>query len=186
LSKPLSSASASVALLAMLSGAPLGCQDGKFGLKVPWDSPADHKPEPAETPVPEPLHLLLPRSIRIQPFTGVRTFDKAGGVKGIEARVEALDAYGDATKAFGKFHFALHGYRPDKADPKGPRIATWDEDLLDPKKNLLHWSRVHRSYQFHLQWDSPIPVGSQFLLVATFSSPFGERKFAEQVFVSGQ
>ncbi len=136
--------------------------------------------------VPEPLHLLLPEAIRIHPFTGTRTFDEQGGIKGIEVRIEALDAYGDPTKAFGDFHFALHAWQAGVADNRGKQLATWEEPLLTGQKNLLHWDSITRTYKFKLQWYKPIAVGSKFILTATFSSPFTERKFAQREFVSGQ
>lgn len=170
------------ACLGILAAA--GCQDGKFGFRIPRMLPQSQ--EPAETKVPEPIHLLLPKSVRFHQFTGARTFDKTGGVKGMDVQIQALDACGDATKAFGKFQFALHHYRPGKADTRGPRIATWEEDLLEPTKNLVHWKEEWRTYQFKLEWSRAIPVGSKFILVVTFSSPFTERKFAERVFTAGE
>jgi len=176
-------ASLLAALLAVVSA---GCDGEKFGLRAPWSTPSARDANSPSMQVPEPIHLLLPQAIRIHPFTGTRIFDEAGGIRGIDVRIEAIDAYGDSTKAFGRFHFALHEYRPGKPDPKGRRIATWEEDLLEPKKNLIHWDNITRAYKFKLQWYRPIPVGSRFILVASFSSPFTERKFAERAFVSGQ
>lgn len=173
---------AGVTLVAMCLG---GCQDGNFNVQNPWPTTAP-RAEAGSVRVPAPVDLLLPKAVRIHPFTGTRTFDQAGGVKGIDVRVEALDAYNDPTKAFGQFSFALHQFVPGNADPKGKRIATWEEDLLEPKKNFTHWDSITRTYEFKLQWYRPIPVGNQFVLVVTFSSPFSERKFAERVFVSGQ
>ena len=174
-------------LLVLALSAAAGCDGEKFGFAWPKPStPAASDANTATTQVPEPIHLLLPQAIRIHPFTGTRTFDEAGGVKGIDVRVEALDAYGDSTKAFGKFHFALHEYRPSDPNPKGRRIATWQEDLLEPKKNLLHWDNITRAYEFKLQWYRAIPVGRKFILVVNFSSPFTQRKFAERDFISGQ
>jgi hypothetical protein len=144
------------------------------------------KPKPPSGQVPEPIDLLLPRTIRIQPFTGTRTFDEAGGIKGIDVRIEAKDAYGDSTKAFGDFRFELYEFRPNNQDPRGTQIATWEEHLLDPRKNALHWDNIHLGYEFKLQWDRPIPVGRKFILVAVFSSPFTERKFAQREFTAGQ
>lgn len=163
-----------------------GCNGGKFSMTSSANSAASARPEPADVKVPAPLHLLLPKAMRIHPFTGTRTFDEAGGVKGIDVRVEALDAYGDATKAFGKFHFALYQHQSDSPNPRGPRVATWEEDLLDPEKNLVHWDSITRAYAFKLQWYKAIPVGQKFILAVDFSSPFTARKFAERVFVSGQ
>lgn len=172
-----------VALVAVVLA---GCDGEKLGLRPPWSAAAARDANSAGTPVPEPIHLLLPQVIRIHPFTGTRTFDDAGGVKGIDVRIEAIDAYGDSTKAFGKFQFALHEYQPGRPNPKGRRIATWEEDLLEPKKNLIHWDNITRAYKFKLQWYRAIPVGRAFILVADFTSPFTERKFAERQFISGQ
>ena len=139
-----------------------------------------------QTAVPKPIHLLLPRKIRIHSFTGTRTFHEAGGVNGIDVHIDMLDAFGDATKAFGHFRFELHEFVPNQPDPKGRRVAVWEVPLLDAKKNLVHWSNITRKYTFKLQWDAPIAVGSKFVLVAVFSSPFTERLFSERVFISGE
>jgi len=136
-------------------------------------------------PVPSPIDLMLPKSIRIHPFTG-RMFDEAGGVSGIDVRIEAIDHYGDATKAFGNYRFEIYRFVPNSLDPKGKRLATWDEALLDPKKNLLHWDKMTRMYVFKLQWDRPIPVGQRVVLLVTFDSPFTPRLSDERQFVSGQ
>jgi len=163
-----------------------GCGDGKFGFGSSGNPMIATRPEPADVKVPTPLHLLLPKAIRIHPFTGTRTFDEAGGVKGIDVRVEALDAYGDATKAFGKFQFALYQHKADSPSPRGAQVATWEEDLLSAEKNLVHWDSITRAYAFKLQWYKAIPVGQKFVLAIDFSSPFTPRRFAERVFISGQ
>lgn len=139
-----------------------------------------------QQPVPSPISLLLPREIRIHPFTGARTFDEAGGIKGIDVRIEAVDTYGDATKAFGDFRFELYAYKPNSSDPKDARIAAWAVSLMEPKDNLVHWDNITRTYEFKLQWDKPIAVGQRFVLNAIFASPFTERLFTERVFISGQ
>lgn len=172
------------AALAMTFAA--GCNGGKFGFGSSADPRIAARPEPADVKVPSPLHLMLPKAIRIHPFTGTRTFDEAGGVKGIDVRVEALDAYGDATKAFGKFHFALYQHQSNSPSPRGPQVATWEEDLLSPEKNLVHWDSITRAYAFKLQWYKAIPVGQKFILAVDFSSPFTPRRFFERVFISGQ
>jgi len=105
----LTAAATWAAALVMIFSA--GCNGGKFGFGSSGDSRVATRPEPADVKLPAPLHLLLPRAISIHPFTGTRTFDKAGRVKGIDVRVEALDAYGDSTKAFGKFRFALYQHQ---------------------------------------------------------------------------
>ena len=168
-------------VMALLASAVLGgC--GSEGWNVGFKSHAAAKSQA----VPEPISFLLPKTIRIHPFTGTRTFDEAGGVRGIDVRIEAADSYGDATKAFGDFRFELYQFQPNSPDPKGRRIATWQVPLLEPKANLVHWDSITRTYEFKLQWDEPIPVGERFVLVCVFSSPFTERRFAQRVFVSGQ
>ena len=136
--------------------------------------------------VPYPINLLLPEEIKIDSFTGTRTFDKAGGIRGIDVRVKALDAYGDVTKAFGKFRFELYRFRANNTDPKGDPLGLWHVDLSEPRVNVRHWSDIPPGYKFRLKWSRSIPVGKQFVLVAVFSSPFTERLFDQRVFVSGQ
>jgi len=178
---------AAPAVLAAAAGGAGGCDGssprGAFDMALLTGSAGG--PGPAAQRVPEPIDLLLPKEIRIHPFTGTRTFDRSGGVKGVDVRIEAIDAFGDATKAFGNFRFALYRYR-STGDHKGRRIATWVESLLEPEKNLLHWDSIARAYKFKLQWYHPIAVGTKVVLTATFSSPFTERKFAERTFLSGQ
>jgi len=135
--------------------------------------------------VPEPVNLLLPESVSIHPFTG-RTFAENGGISGIDVRIETLDHYGDPTKAFGEFRFELYGFVPNRLDPKGKRIASWEESLLDPGTNLLHWDKITRMYIFKLQWAEPIAVDRRVVLVATFDSPFTDRMSTERQFVLGQ
>jgi len=136
--------------------------------------------------VPSPIDLLLPKSIRIHPFTGTRVFDQAGGVTGIDARIEAIDGYGDANKAFGQFRFELFRFKPNSRDPKGRRLAVWRVAADSPKNNRAHWDSITRTYQFKLAWDESIPVGQKFVLLAVFDSRFTDRLMDERVFVSGQ
>ncbi len=157
-----------------------GCNQGA------WNFGTKGRVEDTPQSVPHPVDLLLPQTIRVHPFTGTRTFDEAGGIRGIDVRIEAVDAYGDATKAFGTFRFEMYHFVPNSLDPKGQRIATWTEDLLQPRKNVLHWDKITRTYQFRLQWDQAIPVGKKFVLLAYFTSPFTSRLDDQRVFTSGQ
>jgi len=168
-----------VCMLGLIATA-CGCGDAGWGFGFKQSAAA-----PPQA-VPAPIDLLLPKTIRIHPFTQTRVFDEAGGIKGVDVRIEAVDAYGDATKAFGDFRFEMYDFVTNSLDPKGKRIATWNESLLEPKRNLLHWDKITRTYEFKLQWDRPIPVGKRYVLVAVFSSPFTRRIIDERVFVSGQ
>jgi hypothetical protein len=157
-----------------------GCNDPRWSLEAKGSSPE------APQAVPKPINLMLPKAVRIHPFTGTRTFDEAGGIKGLDVRAEVIDYYEDAAKAFGSFRFEMYHFIPNSTDPKGKRIATWDEDLLEPKKNLLHWDKITRTYEFKLQWTEAIPIGQRFVLEVTFTSPFTDRLFDQRVFISGQ
>ncbi len=137
-------------------------------------------------PVPSPVNLLLPQKIRIHSFTRTGELGEDGdGVRGIDVRIQAMDAYDDATKAFGKFRFELFRFRPNSSDPKGPRLAVWTVDVGRFEENRRHWNSIMRTYQFKLGWDEPVPVGQKLVLTATFDSPFSNRLFHEYVFVSG-
>ncbi|MBS3735301.1 MAG: hypothetical protein KGY99_10330 [Phycisphaerae bacterium] len=135
--------------------------------------------------VPHPIDLLLPREVRIHPFTG-RLFGEEGEIKGIEVSVEARDAYDDATKAFGTFRFELYAYRRDRPDERGPRIATWTESLLDARDNARHWDMIAKRYSFKLALDRPIAVGHRFVLTVDFTSPFTDRISDQHAFIAGQ
>jgi len=165
-----------------------GCNEGQ---EAQFNWPDWARPDRAESTttqpaVPEPVDLLLPHSLRIHPFTGTRTFDETGGVRGIEVRLEALDAFGDSTKAFGDFRFELYAYHPDQPDHRGRQINIWDISLSEPRSNAIHWDKVHRNYLFKLRWDEPMQVGRRFVLGAVFTSPFTDRLFAQRIFTAGE
>ena len=141
---------------------------------------------PSAEVVPEPINTLLPTQIRIHPFTGTRVLSEKGDIKGVDVRIEAIDAFGDANKAFGLFRFELYQFKPNSPDPKGPLMAVWNENVEDFKANRRHWNSISRTYQFKLAWNHPIPVGQKLVLVAVFQSRFTERLFAERIFVSGR
>lgn len=171
-----------VLLLALLMTA--GCEWAGVGPREP-EPGADIEAASGTKDVPHPIDLLLPHEVRIHPFTG-RTFDEEGGIRGIEVRVEARDAYGDSTKAFGQFRFELYAWRPDRPDAQGGRVAAWTEDLFDARTNVKHWDMIAKRYQFRLLGERSIPVGRKYVLVVYFDSPFTERLRDEYVFMAGE
>ena len=131
--------------------------------------------------VPAPINLLLPRSMRIHEFTKVRQADPSRGVPaGIDVRIEALDSFGDACKAFGTFRFEAYAYRPNSADPKGDRIDTWDVSVAEPRANAIHWDAFSQKYEFHLNWSRPVTGVPPVVLVAVFQSDFTPRMIDER------
>jgi len=153
---------------------------------APTTQPAE--PEKAKVDVPEPVNMLLPQKIKIHPFTVTRTFDQSGGIRGVDVRLEVLNSFEEATKAFGDFRFEIFTHKANSIEPKGDVCGVWEvkPSLLDPKENLRYWNRSQQMYEFKLQWDQPIPVGRKFVLVAVFTSPFTPRMTAEQIFTSGE
>ncbi|MFP4355314.1 MAG: hypothetical protein ACLFUJ_09340 [Phycisphaerae bacterium] len=162
--------------------APMGGCTGPGGLETRGGRDEDR------LEVPQPIDRMLPERVEFHPFTesGVRTFDNAGGLKGIETRVRAMDAFGDSTKAYGHFRFELYGYDPSAIDHRGKRGPTWDIDLMDPQTNSVHWDEISRSYKFLLQWDNAIPIGQRYVLRVVFASPFTQTLDDEKVYVAGQ
>jgi len=161
-------------LLPVLAAAAVGCNQSSVSTSG------------AKVSVPQPVSLTLPKRIGIHPFTGIRVFDESGGIKGVDVRIQAFDASGDSTKAFGDFRFELYAFRPNSLDPRGLRLETWEVSVADPKVNALHWDSITRAYKFKLQWEQPIPVGQHYVLAAVFSSAFTERLMEQRVFVAGQ
>ena len=172
----------------MLTG---GCVDMTQWLGGTDTPPPSTQPAPREytqIDVPQPISLLLPKKINIHPFTTTRTFDKDGGIRGVDVRVEVFNAFQEATKAFGSFRFELFTHKRNAEDPKGEKREIWEIEpsMLDAKENLRYWNRSQQMYEFKLQWDKPIPVGEKFVLQAVFTSPFTDRLITQRVFMSGQ
>ena len=158
-----------VAVLAVLALAALpGC-------------PGPAAPAPAgNVHVPEPLNLLLPKRMRIHPFSDVITGPDAA--QQIEVRIEAVDAFGDATKIFGDFRFEVYAVKPMSTDRRGRLIETWEASIMAGKTNVVHWDSITRTYLFKLDWDKPLPGKQPFVMRAVFTSPFTRRLVAERTF----
>ena len=138
-----------------------------------------------EQQLPEPYNMLLPQKVRLHPFSGA-TFGDATTPGGLDVRVEAIDAYGDPTKAFGVFRFEVFQLQDLTPDGKGNRIAVWEEDVQDPQKNFQHWDRISRAYQFRLCWGDKAPEGGKYILQVSYCSPYTQRLFAQRTFVPGE
>jgi hypothetical protein len=142
---------------------------------------------PARTvPVPEPLTVMLPRTIAIQEYAGTRRFGQGGGIAGIDVRVQAKDQWGDVTKAFGRFRFEIYEYDAAARDHKGRRVALWNKDVQDPKENRLYWNKFVNTYDFPLVWTEAIGLGRKLILAAYFESDYGPRLQDERTFVAGE
>ena len=144
-------------------------------LLAAWCVPGCGDPTPAGgIEVKPPLSLMLPHTIRIHPFTGLRNLEK--GVRGLEVRMEALDAYQDTTKAFGTFRFELYAFKAFSPNPKGVMIESWEVDLMNPRENIVRWDPITRSYVFRLGLNESVAAGRRLVLTAAFESPYAFNK----------
>jgi hypothetical protein len=139
----------------------------------------DATPPAGGVEVKPPLSYMLPHEIRIHPFTGLRTLDK--DFRGLEVRMEAMDAYQDTTKAFGTFRFELYAFKPYSSNPKGALIESWEVDLMNSRENVIRWDPITRSYVFRLGLNESVPAGRRLVLTAAFESPYSlNRLFAKE------
>jgi len=123
--------------------------------------------------------------IDILPLT---EFINVGGAQEtkINLYVSLLDSFGCQIKSPGVFRFELYERVQRSAEPKGKRVAIWqDIDLTDPVKNNEHWRDFLRAYQFNLEFEIQnlkftLTAGSQsYILQATCLCPSGRRLSAE-------
>jgi hypothetical protein len=117
--------------------------------------------------------------IDILPLT---EFVDVGGARQAEINlyVSLLDSFGSQIKSPGVFRFELYERVLRSAEPKGKRVAIWqDIDLTDPAQNNDRWRDFLRAYEFNLPFE---PEGNQnYILQATCLCPSGRRLSAEFV-----
>jgi len=135
--------------------------------------------------IPAPINALLPQKIEVHPFTRIGLLSQRGDIHGIDLCVRAVDSYGDATKAFGKFRFELYQFKPASPDPKGSLLAVWNENVEALKENRQHWDNISRTYRFKLAWDRSFQPGEKFVIVVIFQSRYTDRLFAQRVISTG-
>ena len=142
-------------------------------------SPARHSGQE----VPYPVSLQLPKTLQFHPFTQTASFGDSGW--GVLVRLQALDHYGDTTKAYGDFRFDLYTYKAYQTDHKGEKLATWESALSEGDVNQKHWKRHFSAYEFTLGGLAPMTPGQKYVLVVTFTSSFKHRLRGETVVTAG-
>lgn len=131
---------------------------------------------PTERERVQMLSLMLPQTLKIQPFTKIRDFDGDAQPDGILAVVRPLDAFGDPAKAVGLFYFELWTYEAATAERKGERLAYWDRLIGSAQDVSLYWTRA-QMYEFQLAWTSGISgikPGRKYILTAAYRTPWDE------------
>ncbi|MBN2314935.1 MAG: hypothetical protein JXM79_13470 [Sedimentisphaerales bacterium] len=140
--------------------------------------PASRPPQ-IPTPVKKELDLssfytrYAPTQIDILPLTELV---ESGSVQRTQLNlyVSLLDAFGSQIKSPGIFRIELYEHVQRSADPKGKRIAIWqDIDLTDPVTNNDYWNDFLRTYRFDLPLEQ---AGNQnYILQITCLCPNGSR-----------
>lgn len=125
--------------------------------------------------MPPAAGLMLVKSIQILPVTQAGDWNEDGEVDGFEVYVEALDHFGDSTKAVGTFRFELFPYRPAHADPRELKPAgTWEVRIETAEQAVRYWDRFSRNYHFNLVLKNMPDVGQQYIFQATYVTPWGK------------
>jgi hypothetical protein len=156
---------AAVLLIAIWAG---GCEKHPYAVEP-------GATESATADASEQVDLLLPRTIEILPFTKPASFDDDAIPDGIEAVIRPLDAFGDQTKAVGRFRFELYAFKPASSDHRGDRLGMWEVDLSDRAAQTDHWDRITRTYRFHLLWTGRPPRPGKYIIEVTYLPPIGQR-----------
>ncbi|MCL2329764.1 MAG: hypothetical protein FWC56_00505 [Phycisphaerae bacterium] len=122
------------------------------------------------------LALMVPASIKIQPFTKIDTFDADAVPDGINLVVRAYDKFGDPVKAVGFWYFELWTYENASGQHRGERLAFWDRNVSTAEEVRLYWTRA-QMYQFKLAWTGgfdQLRPGNKYILTATYRAPWDE------------
>ena len=133
--------------------------------------------------VPPPLEQYLPSSLKIHSFTEMR--ELKNGRFGIDAYIQAVDPWGEPTKAFGNFRMELYEFRKFHHEKKGKPVEAWPPvQISKPGRNQEYWDHHTRSYHFRLGMVNRIPPGRRMVLQVSYQGQFTERLIVENVIVS--
>lgn len=129
------------------------------------------------------LSLMLPESIRIQPFTKVASFNEDEVPDGILAIVRPLDQFGDPAKAAGIFFFELWTYVEASGERKGERLEFWEKTIDSADDIQLHWTPA-QMYEFQLAWTKGAGVvqpGRKYVFSVGYRTPWDTNIYDEYV-----
>jgi hypothetical protein len=130
----------------------------------------------AKTQEPPPVVPtgFAPARICILPLTELPNSTGSSQAVVLNAYVSLLDAFGVQIKAPCTVRFELYRHVPRSAEPKGQRLAMWqDIDLSHPATNNKYWRDFLRAYEFKL--DAPAGLNESYVLEVTCMCPDGRR-----------
>ena len=82
----------------------------------------------------------------------------------------------------GTVRIELYSFVPGSANCKGARLEVWNIELLTETHQRRYWNRLTQMYEFRLGADlTAIPRAPKYVLLVTYSSPFGDRLTDELV-----
>lgn len=122
-----------------------------------------------------------PAELRInQTFTRMRDTNGDDTPDRVEANIELIDAYGDATKGSGIVSFDLFEYATGGTDVQGPRVGSPQlYDLGTSEQQSEHWQSVVRTYRFRLPW-TELDGEQRYVLSAVYRPSANETETGEQ------
>ena len=143
-----------------------GCQPASRPPQIPSPVKKDHDLSSFYT-------RFAPTKIDILPLTELVASGSVQRTR-LNLYVSLLDAFGSQIKSPGIFRIELYEHVQRSANPKGRRIAIWqDIDLTDPVTNNDDWNDFLRTYRF----DLPLEQTSvqNYILQVTCLCPNGSR-----------
>ena len=143
-----------------------GCQPASRPPQIPTPVKKDHD-------LSSFYARFAPTKIDILPLTELVASGSVQRAR-LNLYVSLLDAFGSQIISPGIFRIELYEYVQRSADPKGKRIAIWEDiDLTDPVTNNGSWNNFLRTYQFDLPLEQ---AGNQnYILQVTCLCPNGSR-----------
>jgi hypothetical protein len=122
------------------------------------------------------LSMLLPREIKIQPFTKIKSFDADPVPDGIAVVLRPTDRFGDPVKVVGHLYFELYAYKKASGERKGERLEFWERTIATSEDQRLYWDRTAQMYEFPLVWTQGAPPAPnrKYILTATYRAPWDE------------
>lgn len=133
------------------------------------------------------VSLAMPSRIEIvAPFTRIKSLSQGSEPDGIELLFQARNAMGNpGLMVVGTVRIELFEFVPGSADCKGGRLDRWNIELLTEEHQRRYWNRLTQMYEFRLGVDlAAIPRAQKYVLLVTYTSPFGEHMTDELVLLN--
>ncbi len=113
-----------------------------------------------------------PMQVRVLPST---RFVREADVPLLEARIELIDAMGDAVKASGTLRAELFTHASPSDDQGGARLYQWDLTLHTLADQQQFFDTISRGYLLRLKIDDPTVANRPTLLKIAFDPAHGDR-----------